>query len=116
MQSTSTVDLIGALAPLRTLEQRLAALEEANRIRSYRAELKRRLRGGNVGAAAALEDPDCDTMKVVDLLLALPTVGRVKANRALTRMRISPSKTIGGLSDRQRVELVAQLPAPRVRS
>lgn len=33
----------------------------------------------------------------------------------LTECRISPSKTIGGLSDRQRVELLAVLPNVRVR-
>jgi hypothetical protein len=33
----------------------------------------------------------------------------VKANKILTQCRISPSKTIGGLSPRQRAELVALL-------
>jgi hypothetical protein len=33
----------------------------------------------------------------------------VKANKVLTQCRISPSKTIGGLSQRQRAELVALL-------
>lgn len=116
MQSTSTVDLLGTLPPRRTHAQRLAALEEANRIRSHRAELKRQLRAAKVPPAVAFEDPDCDTMKVVDLLLALPKVGRVKAHRALSKTYISPSKTIGGLSDRQRREILAMLPAPRERS
>jgi hypothetical protein len=31
----------------------------------------------------------------------------VKVNKILTQCRISPSKTIGGLSQRQRAELVA---------
>ena len=35
--------------------------------------------------------------------------GRVKVNRILTHCRISPSKTIGGLSERQRNELVSYL-------
>jgi hypothetical protein len=33
----------------------------------------------------------------------------VKTNRILNQCRISPSKTIGGLSQRQRNELVNQL-------
>ena len=49
------------------------------------------------------------TAKVFDLLLAVPKYGRVKANRILTHCRISPSKTIGGLSERQRNELVSYL-------
>jgi hypothetical protein len=40
------------------------------------------------------------------MLLAVPKVGRVKANKVLNLCRISPSKTIGGLSERQRTELV----------
>jgi hypothetical protein len=33
----------------------------------------------------------------------------VKVNKILTHCRISPSKTIGGLSERQRAELVSML-------
>jgi hypothetical protein len=33
----------------------------------------------------------------------------VKANKILQQCRISPSKTIGGLSERQRTELVSLL-------
>jgi hypothetical protein len=43
------------------------------------------------------------------MLLAVPKYGRVKTNRILNHCRISPSKTIGGLSERQRTELVALL-------
>ena len=52
-----------------------------------------------------------ETAKVFDMLLAVPKYGRVKANKVLQQVRISPSKTIGGLSDRQRTELVALLRA-----
>ena len=46
------------------------------------------------------------TAKVFDMLMAVPKFGRVKASRLLTQCRISQSKTIGGLSDRQRQELI----------
>jgi hypothetical protein len=36
----------------------------------------------------------------------VPKYGRVKVNKILSQCRISPSKTIGGLSHRQRAELV----------
>lgn len=94
------------VAPARSLNQRLAALEIANEIRSHRKGIKRDLAAGRIHLSALLEDPRCDTMKVWDALVALPKVGRVKANRALTRLRISPSKTLGGLSARQRRELL----------
>ena len=41
------------------------------------------------------------------MLLAVPKFGRVKAARMLNQCRISQSKTVGGLSDRQRQELIA---------
>ena len=39
---------------------------------------------------------------VFDLMLAVPKYGRVKDNKILSQCRISPSKTLGGLSQRQR--------------
>ena len=47
------------------------------------------------------------TAKVFDMLMAVPKFGRVKAARLLNQCRISQSKTVGGLSDRQRHELIA---------
>jgi hypothetical protein len=39
------------------------------------------------------------------MLLAVPKVGSVKATKILNSCRVSPSKTFGGLSERQRAEL-----------
>jgi hypothetical protein len=49
------------------------------------------------------------TAKVFDMLLAVPKFGRVKAAKFLNQCRISQSKTVGGLSERQRAELVGLL-------
>jgi hypothetical protein len=43
------------------------------------------------------------------MLLAVPKVGRVKATKILHGCRVSSSKTLGGLSERQRAELVVRL-------
>jgi hypothetical protein len=98
-------------APERSLTQRLEALERANEIRTRRAQLKRDLKGGRVSIHALLLDPPSyvETAKVFDMLLAVPKYGRVKVNKILATCRISPSKTIGGLSERQRTELVSLL-------
>ena len=87
------------------------ALKRANEIRTERARLKRELKAGRVKIHGLLLEPPpyVQTAKVSDLLLAVPKYGRVKTNRILNQCRISPSKTIGGLSERQRAELVAQL-------
>ncbi len=47
------------------------------------------------------------TAKVADLLMAAPKCGRIKSARIMDLCRISPSKTVGGLSERQRQELLA---------
>ena len=100
-----------AAAPERSLDQRMEALKRANDIRTRRATLKKDLKGGKVKIQTLLLDPPeyVETAKVFDMLLSVPKYGRVKTNRILNQCRISPSKTIGGLSQRQRNELVNQL-------
>ena len=98
-------------APERSRDQRMDALRQANGIRTARAQLKRDLKAGRVTIQDLLSAPPeyILTAKVFDVLLAVPKYGRVKANRVLNQCRISPAKTIGGLSERQRVELVSLL-------
>jgi len=93
---------------MRTLEQRLDALRRANDIRSQRARLKKDLKQGNKKIDEILADPPefIRTAKVVDVLLAVPNCGKVKSSKVLNHCRISPNKTVGGLSERQRRELV----------
>ena len=110
MPSASTTSKPSA-APERSLNQRMDALQKANEIRSARAQLKRDLKAGRISIHTLLLEPPefLETAKVMDMLLAVPKYGRVKANKVLQTCRISPSKTIGGLSDRQRAELVSLL-------
>ena len=101
----------GPATPERSLNQRMDALARANVVRSARAQLKRDLKAGRCSIHQLLLEPPeyLETAKVFDMLLAVPKYGRVKVNKMLIGCRISPSKTIGGLSDRQRTELVALL-------
>ncbi|MGH2897906.1 MAG: integration host factor, actinobacterial type [Solirubrobacteraceae bacterium] len=114
----SLVERYGGSAPPRSLGQRLDALDRANDVRTRRARLKKDLKAGRVQIVALLADPpQCiETMKVFDLLLAVPKVGRVRVDRMLMQCRISQSKVVGrpgecggGVSDRQRAELLARL-------
>lgn len=95
-------------APSRSLDQRMEALRRANDIRVKRAQLKKDLKLGRVKFEDILRDPPdyVSTAKVLDMLMAVPKFGQVKAKRYLTLCRISESKTVGGLSDRQRAELI----------
>jgi hypothetical protein len=97
-----------AQAPLRSLDQRMEALKRANDIRVKRAKLKKDLKDGRVRIDQILRNPPeyVETAKVFDILMAVPKFGRVKAARFLNQARISQAKTVGGLSERQRAELV----------
>ncbi|HST54891.1 MAG TPA: integration host factor, actinobacterial type [Solirubrobacteraceae bacterium] len=109
--ATSTTSIKHSTAPERSLNQRMDALARANHIRTQRAKLKRDLKSGRLSIHALLSTPPeyVETAKVFDMLLAVPKYGRVKVNKILAHCRISPSKTIGGLSERQRSELVSLL-------
>jgi S13-like protein len=98
-----------AQAPERSLDQRMEALKRANDIRVKRARLKKDLKDGRSRIEDILSDPPefVSTAKVFDMLMAVPKFGRVKAARFLNTCRISQSKTVGGLSERQRAELIA---------
>lgn len=95
--------------PVRTLAQRLDALGKANEIRSRRARLKKDLKKGVKQINEILADPPefIRTAKVVDVLLAVPNCGKVKSAKVLNHCRISSNKTVGGLSERQRRELIS---------
>ncbi len=97
-----------AQAPARSLDQRMEALQRANDVRVRRAQLKRDLKAGSESIESILLAPPewVETAKVFDMLMAVPKFGRVKAARLLNQCRISQSKTVGGLSERQRAELV----------
>jgi hypothetical protein len=95
----------------RSAQRRLLSLARANEVRVERADLKRALAGGSVTFAEVLADPPACalTAKVGDLLLSVPGIGPAKSARALAHCRIADTKTIGGLSDRQRAALTDRL-------
>lgn len=107
---------LSVVVPDRSLQQRFDALDKANSIRTHRAIVKKKLKARELDPVVAMRDPLLDTMKVFDLLVALPKFGRVKANKMLTHVRMSPSKTVGGMSVRQRSQLTVELGPYRVAS
>ena len=94
-----------ALPPL-TPEQRQAALEKAAAARRARAELKVRLKSSGTSLAEVLVSGDSDEaigkMRVEALLEAMPGVGKVRAQRIMERLEISPSRRVRGLGAKQR--------------
>lgn len=99
----------------RSPEQRMAALRRANEIRIVRANVKRDIKAGQIEVWPIIADPGDEllNMRVYDVLLAIPRFGVVKAQRLLAQHRISLRKTLGGITNRQRAELVAALKEQR---
>ena len=98
--ATKTPDQADLAAPERPSSSAWKPSQRANEIRTRRAQLKRDLKAGASAIQDLLIEPPeyLETAKVFDMLLAVPKYGRVKVNKVLVQCRISPSKTIGGLS------------------
>ena len=96
--------------PTLTPEQRTAALEKAAVARKVRAELKVRLKssGTTLDDVLADEDEVVGKMKVVAVLEAMPGVGKVRAQRIMERLEISPSRRVRGLGSKQRQALAKE--------
>lgn len=86
------------------LEQRLSALDHANRVRAWRARFKRDLKTHPDLAIFQLSTPTpwIESMRVSELVRALPYYGEQKTMRLLWRCGIPAEKTIGTLTQRQR--------------
>jgi len=100
-----------SVATTRLLERRMSALRQANQVRGLRAKLKQDLREGTVRLEQILATGACylASAEVFDLLVAVPKIGPVKAGHLLTIASISPCKTVGALSGRQRTRLIELL-------
>lgn len=102
---------MSAVAPERTPAQRLVALDIANDRRIYRSRLKAEIAAGRDWREVLRgDDPRLCTMKVRGLLLAIPGAGPKKVAAMMDRAGASESKTIGGLSARQREALCTDGP------
>ena len=93
--------------------QHLQALQRANRVRLARADLKRRIADGEVTAAEViLTSPwEASSMAIGDVLMSQHRWGGTRCRKFLAMFRISETKTIGSLTERQRHALAAQLDA-----
>jgi hypothetical protein len=91
--------------------QHLRALERANAVRLARASLKRRIGEGELTAADVFaECPwEASSMSVADVLMSQRRWGSHRCRKLLFGLRISETKTVGALTDRQRAELARRL-------
>jgi hypothetical protein len=97
--------------------QRMEALLRANEVRIERAEDKKDITFGRKDAREILKAPPAhwETAKIIDLLLAMPRVGRVKANNWLRLERINPTRQLGEFTEHQRARLCRHLDTQSLR-
>lgn len=95
--------------PILTAEQRAAALAKAAQSRKRRAEVKGKIKRGEFSIDTVLEiaanEEAIAKMRVRELLEALTGVGKVRATSLMERLKISPTRRIGGLGRHQIKEL-----------
>ena len=89
----------------------MIALRQANQVRGNAGETQTGSAWGMVRLEQILATRAgyLASAEVFDLLVAVPKIGPVKAAHLLSIARISPSKTVGDLSERQRACLIELL-------
>jgi hypothetical protein len=87
------------------LEQRREALQQANLVREARAMLKRRIAAGEETAAEVVLSRrwELESMPLAALLTSQRGWGQERSSEFLKRLQIRESKTIGSMTERQRV-------------
>ncbi|GAA4895776.1 hypothetical protein LX16_1469 [Stackebrandtia albiflava] len=98
--------------PQLTPEQRAAALEKAAAARKARAELKEKLKTGELSLAdvlaSASEDDISGKMKVTAVLKALPGIGDKRTVQIMEKLKIAETRRLRGLGEHQRQALLAE--------
>jgi hypothetical protein len=102
---------MGETATSEAAPQHLRALEQANKVRLARAELKRRVATQTTTVAdVVLSCPwEAESMALSDLLMSQRRWGRARCRRVLLSVGLPENKQIGTLTDRQRRALAASL-------
>lgn len=103
------------LPPKLSPEERSAALEKAKLSRQRRAEVKDRVRTGDLSIAQVLELSKSDEiiakMRVLELLESKSGVGKIRAAALLEKLNISPTRRIQGLGRLQVEEILKEFPS-----
>jgi hypothetical protein len=102
---------MGDTATMDPAPQHLRALQQANRVRLARAELKRQVAADETTAAeVVLGCPwEATSMELSDLLMSQRRWGRARCRRLLLSLGLPENKHIGTLTPRQRRALVEVL-------
>lgn len=108
------------IPPQLSPEQRAAALAKSTRARQVRAQVKAKVKNGDLDIAAvfslAQSDESISKMRVIELLESITGLGKVRAQALMERLTISPTRRVGGLGALQRSALLGQFSIPSIDS
>ena len=88
------------------MNQRMEALEIANRKRSAISKMRKRLKAGDVTLAEVLNDPDCGPSKVATIVGSQRGWGPVRTARLLDIINVRPLTRLDKLTTRQKDMIV----------
>src|SRR4051794_30408342 len=93
--------------------ERVRALQRANEVRQARARIKRRIASGDLTAAEViLSHPwEVESMRIAEVLLSQRHWGSRRCDEFLVRMSMHENKSIGSMTERQRIAVAALLTA-----
>jgi hypothetical protein len=102
---------MGETATSDVAPQHLRALQQANKVRLARAELKRRVGSQTTTVVdIVLNCPwEAESMELSDLLMSQRRWGRARCRRVLLSLGLPENKQVGTLTDRQRRALASTL-------
>ena len=98
--------------PTLSPEERKAALEKAKEARIKRAEIREKLKSGELTLKAVIDmkdDPVVGRMKVSTLIETLPGYGKAKSEKIMSELQIAESRRLRGLGERQQAALLERL-------
>jgi hypothetical protein len=92
-------------------DQRLNSLRRANDVRLKRVALRRQVASGALHVSDVLSSRPDEALnwKIGDLLLAQPRWGANRLRKFLGYQKVSESRTVGQLTDRERERLIRAL-------
>lgn len=95
------------VAPHITDEQRRKALDKARRTVQERKKIRYAMKTGRLKIGEVIDLPVIQGMRVRHLITSVPGIGRVKSVMIMERCRIDDRKRVGGMTPRQKAELLA---------
>lgn len=100
-----------ATATIAPAPQHMQALQRANEVRLARAELKRSVADGRTTAGRVILNcpREAASMTIAELLRSQRRWGTARCSRLLTSIGITETKTVGSMTERQRVVLAAMV-------